>query len=138
MQNRNRAKPPKAGAFEVVFINEVPSIGFDELLIALRDDSDPRAQRSAEATLSWLSRYHRARAKPDCSVCGSRLVSLPATLLIMLPLRSAGRRAVVGGICPSCHALPRADLMARAMRTITRMWPSARLRAATPVHGGRA
>jgi hypothetical protein len=131
MKNQNSAKPAKTCAFELRIIR----LRFVDLLIAALDDE---SQRTASAVIGWINRYRHTRGEVDCFICGSVVVGPPPAVVVLLPLRAAGRRAIVGAICSTCHGtLTGADLMDGAMRTIRGLMPSAQLHV-TPVHGGRA
>jgi hypothetical protein len=112
-------------------------IAFTELLAAVPNDADPDAQQGASAVLSWLTRFWSTPERPDCFVCGSRLVVAPAAIFLLLPLRRAGRKGIAGGLCPACCSLPDSGLSDAVMASIKKMMLSAELRV-SPAHGGRA
>jgi hypothetical protein len=123
----------KTFAFEIQIRRRV---GSAELLGAALDDHDVEAQRTATAIIGWLSRFHRGDPA-DCFACGVRLVHPIGALVILMPVRRAGRRAIVGGLCSGCCSLSGAALMDGVMVTIRKVMPSAQL-LCVPAHGGHA
>jgi hypothetical protein len=104
-------------------------------LVSAAVGGDVEAQRSTTAIIGWLRRYTRDAA--DCFRCGTPLLQRPGALVVMLPVPRAKHRAIAGGLCPDCCALPGPSLLDGVMGTVTRAMPSARLHV-VPVAGGTA